>query len=349
MNQTVQYIKIPQHRRVLIVSDIHGNLVLFKKLLKEQDFSRDDVLIINGDISEKGPDSIGLFKYLIELEKTHTVYFTLGNCDHLVNHFNDYSKIDGMTRYMNGRQATLLNEIGNLLGEASTYLDRVAYAKEVHQDILDLVARMPIAIETDDFICVHAAYHVDGSIHRPYNISERDFFNSHVTFEKPVIVGHYPVCLYSDDEINHNARFDREKNIISLDGGNMMKALGQLNVAIYQDGEFHFAYSDLLETIQAPHDQRGVKGVHINWANNGIEITNQGDLFSDVYHPYSNQTIAVYNAFLDFQSGSLKEDTTNATLDVKQGDAITIQYETPSTYYIKCRGYEGWYTKIKAS
>lgn len=344
MTNMIQKIKL-NGERVLITSDVHGNLPLLKKALNEMNFDSEDILIINGDISEKGLESINLFNYLIELKKQHQVYFTMGNCDHLINHFADESKNEGMSEYMNTRTHTFLSEIATAMGGNPSYLERVAYAQKYHQDIIDLVASMPIVIETDAFYCVHAALHEDGTIDRPYNISHRDFYRADLKFDKPVIVGHYPVCLYSDDEINHNTRFDTEKNIIATDGGNMMKALGQLNVVIYQDGEFSFEAFDLLETVPAPHDQKGRKGVYINWANKGIEVINEGTIMSDVYHPYSDNTVSVDNHFLDLKAGTLVKDTTDALVEVSKGDPITIYFERDHAYYIKCNGYVGWYLK----
>ena len=49
----------PAGKRVLVISDIHGNLPYLKGLLEKTGFCRDDILILDGDFLEKGPDSIG--------------------------------------------------------------------------------------------------------------------------------------------------------------------------------------------------------------------------------------------------------------------------------------------------
>lgn len=41
------------------------------------------MLILVGDLFEKGEESLGLLRYLMELSQTHTVYPLCGNCDHL--------------------------------------------------------------------------------------------------------------------------------------------------------------------------------------------------------------------------------------------------------------------------
>ena len=341
----IKRLNIEKDKRVLITSDIHGNLELFQSMLTKVGYSNKDILIINGDISEKGTDSIGLFLYLIDLQKEGEVYFTLGNCDHLINHFHDDEKITGMTEYMNSRANTILAEFGCQMGGEMDYIKRRQYAIETYPEIIELVASMPLIIETDDFICVHAGLREDGKVDFRYNTSFPNFIKENVKFDKPVIVGHYPVCLSRNDEICHNVFYDREKNIIASDGGNMIKPLGQLNLVIYQDGDFTFEAFDLLETIAAPHDQVGQKGVAINWDNNGISILEKGEEMSLIHHPFSGEDFYVHNYFLDLERGKSIRDTTNALVDVKAGDPITILLDTEKSYYIKCNGYEGWYNK----
>lgn len=63
----IQKISIPNEGRVIVISDIHGELELLKKLLSEVNFSAEDYLIINGDLCEKGRNSIGVVNYAMEL------------------------------------------------------------------------------------------------------------------------------------------------------------------------------------------------------------------------------------------------------------------------------------------
>lgn len=336
---------VEKGQRVLIISDIHGNLELFKKALIKTNFHEDDILIINGDISEKGDDSIGLFLYLIDLKKTHKIYCTLGNCDHLINHFNQPEYNDGMTQYMNSRKKTILNEVKIEMGGNPSYLERIAYFKRTYPEIIDFVSHMPLVIDTPFFTCTHAALREDGKIDRQYNTQERDFYNHDVSFLKPVIVGHYPVCLYDDEMISHNVKMDFEKNIISIDGANQMKELGQINILIFQEGQFTSTHVDNLQYEVAAHGQEQVLGTHINWANNGISIIEKGVHESLVHHPYSGKNIYVNNFFLNLEDEVLLYDTTDSFIQVTEGDLIHVQLETEDKLYIKCNGNVGWYSK----
>ena len=66
-------------RRVIAVSDVHGNLPYLKGLLKKVGFSPDDVLILVGDLLEKGRDSLATLRYVMDLQKKYTVYPLCGN------------------------------------------------------------------------------------------------------------------------------------------------------------------------------------------------------------------------------------------------------------------------------
>ena len=55
--------------RMIVISDIHGNLSLFRELLAEIDYCKDDSLFILGDIIEKGIENTATLAYIYELDK----------------------------------------------------------------------------------------------------------------------------------------------------------------------------------------------------------------------------------------------------------------------------------------
>ena len=72
---------IPQGRRILAVSDIHGHVHFLKKVLEKAGFCEADELIIDGDIIEKGPYSLETLRYVMELGKLPNVHVISGNVD----------------------------------------------------------------------------------------------------------------------------------------------------------------------------------------------------------------------------------------------------------------------------
>ena len=78
----VQFLTQPEHnRRTIVISDIHGHRAWLEKLLKKVDFSEKDILIIVGDMIEKGPESLNTIRCIMELCEKYTVYPMMGNVD----------------------------------------------------------------------------------------------------------------------------------------------------------------------------------------------------------------------------------------------------------------------------
>ena len=74
--------KLDEGARILVVSDIHGNLPYFLGLLDKLSLRPSDQLILLGDLVEKGPESLATLRYVIhELPKRCRVYPLMGNCD----------------------------------------------------------------------------------------------------------------------------------------------------------------------------------------------------------------------------------------------------------------------------
>ena len=86
--------QFPSNRRVIAVSDIHGNLPFFQALMDQIRLSPEDILVLVGDMLEKGQDSLALLRHLMELPRTHTVYPLCGNCDGLVHRFFETDELD---------------------------------------------------------------------------------------------------------------------------------------------------------------------------------------------------------------------------------------------------------------
>ena len=85
----VRPIDLPPGRRVLVVSDIHGNLPFLKGVLDKAKFSQEDILILLGDMLERHEGSLDTLHYVMELCQTHRVYPILGNCDNVILDFVD--------------------------------------------------------------------------------------------------------------------------------------------------------------------------------------------------------------------------------------------------------------------
>ena len=90
----VKWLDIPENRRILVIADIHGNMEYFRGVLEMAGFCDKDVLIIDGDFIEKGSDSLGVLRYLMELSKKGNVHVICGNCDDWPIIFKADEKVD---------------------------------------------------------------------------------------------------------------------------------------------------------------------------------------------------------------------------------------------------------------
>lgn len=77
LKTTVQKAKFPVGHRVIVISDIHGAFAYLQGLLKKIHFSPEDILVINGDIIERGPENLRCLQWLMKLSKEQTVYTIL--------------------------------------------------------------------------------------------------------------------------------------------------------------------------------------------------------------------------------------------------------------------------------
>ena len=81
MRAVVKKVAIAPGQRVICISDIHGNLDLFKALLRQVDYVANDMLMLLGDLYTKGQKGPETLEYIMELAKNPNVHALRGNCD----------------------------------------------------------------------------------------------------------------------------------------------------------------------------------------------------------------------------------------------------------------------------
>jgi len=352
---TYQYVDLPRDRRILVTSDIHGNLKCLKEVLSKANYSEDDILIVNGDMTERGADSLGVLRYIMELSKTRTVYVTMGNCDIYVlwTIANPEIISDKAAKDTTNIKERLITEMCEELGyKSGSDFDMKAVRPllwEKFKPELDFIRSLPTFLETQKLFFVHGgAAHHDYTKLDAFNCMKFDRFieDSDMCFEKPCIVGHWPATLYRDKLACAYPYHDKERNIISIDGGLEVKYDGQLNLLIFENcdsTDYTVIYSDGLETVKvSEHQDASDDPIHIRFGHNNIELLEKGEEFSTCR--YGEHVFDIPNTYIYEEHGQHKSwDYSHYELPVEIGDELSVIMRTSRGLIAKKDGCTGWY------
>ena len=174
-----------------------------------------------------------------------------------------------------------------------------------------------------------------------------NFMTSAPVFDKYVVVGHWPVMLYGDREFCHNPVINREKKIISIDGGCGIKRDGQLNLIELPSIDCHVddikMYSwDDLPTVVAERDQEGsTDPIGIKWPDNYVSVLEEKDDVVYVEHKNTSRRLWIPREYL-YAEDAIK-DCSDYILPVKKGDILKIVKKTSIGCIAKKDGVVGWY------
>jgi len=348
--------EIDPKKRVLVTSDIHGNLAYLKGLLKKVGFCDDDVLIINGDFLEKGPHSLPTLRYIMELAKKGNVYPVMGNCDDWGAVFHEDSEwARNIPNYMRWRGSGLLWDMALEMGMDPAGIEDLedfkAHLRVHFPEEFEFLAGIPMCIETEKYIFAHAAIHpkpleehLVGEVVRFDRYMDRGYSFK----DKWVVVGHYPVMLYLEDHVCANPIIDRQRHIISIDGACVLKDDGQLNCLILPgilSEDFSYTHYDHFATARVlNHQDRSEKSYYIRWGDSKVHVLHRGEEFSRCRHERTGYEMDILTKYL-FSDNEFTEcnDCTDLVLQLEPGDVVSIVEHTSRGYFVKHKGTSGWY------
>ena len=373
---------IDSGRRVVAVSDIHGNLPFLKGLLERVALTPDDVLILVGDLLEKGRDSLATLRYVMELRERYTVYPLCGNCDYIDHMFleggnpgDDAFHIRMTVRYGSRPDRANVDEmlwpvLSVYWRERSVLLQMAAEAgipfpggprelPALRAALLDRFPRetaflmgMPHILEAGNFIFVHGGVPREDALEKldAYSCMKNDdFMGQGFRFQKWVVVGHWPVTLYDPGIQRAAPIIDRKRHIVSIDGGCVLKLDGQLNALIIPDingDEMDFTAYDGLEPVTALDAQAASPDpVNIRWSDSVVEVLSEDGDCVLVRHPPSGRELWLPRDFVSrWRDGRIHtEDATDYRLSVEPGDTLSLVRETSRGRLVKKDSVTGWY------
>lgn len=346
----------PPGRRIVAVSDIHGNLPFFLALMDKIGLTPDDILILLGDIVEKGRDSLALLRRVMELSKTHAVYPVCGNCDGLVLRFFETDELDSrfFAPYLRWHPESTLRQMAREGG-----FDQVEDLPRLRRDLRAAfpeewawLRTMPTVVETEHLVFVHGGVpSLTGmeELERWGCMKNDNFLGQNRFFDKWVIVGHWPVTLYHEDIPSSAPIIDRERRIVSIDGACVLKVDGQLNALIIpteESEDFAWTAWDGLPAARALDAQPASENsLNIRWGRSALELLEEGEELSLCRHLETGREMYILNAYLrrDPERGLWCEDSTDYRLPVEAGDVLTVVRRIKTGALCKKDGVTGWY------
>jgi len=356
----IQNLEVPSDARMIVISDIHANLDYFEALLKKIEFSENDVLIIDGDFLEKGERSLDTMHFIMDLVRRGNTYVVYGNCDSwddvIDRILNEPDKMSWIIRYMKMRESGLLfemfREMNVDVSDTSDLEKNVSEMCRRYRDEFDFLRSLPTAIETPHYTFVHGGIRPDLPLKEQRQgecIKMDNFRGRGWSFDKWVIVGHWPVMLYIYDHVSAMPIIDRDRKIISIDGGCVLKDDGQLNALIipYEGSEdFQCEWYDPFPVrIAAEHQSASEVSYYIRWGDSEVEVIHPGEEFSLCRHVRTGYQMEILTKYLsEGEDGRIHtNDCSDYRLEVNPGDPLSVIETTSRGYYVKSQGVSGWY------
>ena len=355
----IRRLNLDKNKRLIFVSDIHGDVDTFKEGLEKINFNDNDYLFIIGDITEKGDfkKNLECFRYVMELSKKDNVYPMAGNCDEVLRFILPDDQKDNFLYYTVVREHSILNDMADEMNyKLSMDMDVRDFVNKVQEKYSDLYEFMDslddVIIINNEIVLVHGGLDDLNNIPE-YSLSllkYDNFYERSSGVENITIVGHYPTRNYRHDISCCNPIFDFNKRIISIDGGNHIVKGGQINYVFIESLEtmnFSYVYYDHYpkHIMKCDCDYSVPQTlVNITYGNNEIEILSTDLDFYYIRHVKSKTCMWVHTSYVyqDEKTGKYYcYDASNQFLSVRRGDEISVIRVAKPYSVIKKNGYIG--------
>lgn len=173
-------VKSPENGgRRLVITDIHGCALTFKKLLEKVELKHDDQLFLLGDFINRGPRSKEVIDHVLQLDaEGYNVFPLMGNHEETVLHIIR-EKPNQLKMLLKSRNSMcLLNK-----------------EKRIRKRFFRFMRTLPYYYELDDFYLVHAGFNMN--IEKPLTDTHamawiRNFHLEKKFDKKRVYFGHTP-------------------------------------------------------------------------------------------------------------------------------------------------------------
>ncbi len=348
----VQRVDTRNYKRIIAVSDVHGNGHLLEKLLKELAFSEDDALFLLGDYIEKGRDSLSAVRLAMALCARGNAFALQGNCDTLRDDLALGRYNADINTYIDWRRDSLLADMCREMGLEREKLGAAKVVEALdarYGEIFAWLRALPHIIETPGAIFVHAGVDA-GSLERQSAercLKREAFLEEGLRFDKPVVCGHMPTSNYfhlTGGRLSFLPISVDEKNIIGIDGGNAVKASGQLNAFVFDGARRYFLFADDLPEAVVREEQEGSDSVSsVAWNHREVELIEQRETSALCRVLFTGKPLEIPNDMLFREGGKLSSyDYTDFRPRLRPGDRVKVLKRGGEMTLVKHQGVVGW-------
>ena len=304
----IEHLEIPQGKRVICISDIHGSLSLLEQLLAKIRYSADDILILLGDFYLKGPQPRETLAFVMALHQQPHVYVVRGNCDWLGED------------YLSDRE--------------KEWLDNLPHILEAKEFIFVHAAIAPGRLEDQD---EHHCMKTDAFMEQGLS-----FERYVVTGHWPVV--NYAHQKPSDNPIvDENSRIIAIDGGCVLKKSGQLNAFIIADGAFSWD----FVDSLPVYRVEKAQAAKGGQ-LNITWLDRFVEKVEEsmeGEEFGLYRHVSTGKTITLpHDAVWTDKAGNLCECDcgTDYYLPVEAGDTVSVIYRYRDRIFAKKDGIAGW-------
>ncbi|MCM1188996.1 MAG: metallophosphoesterase [bacterium] len=370
LRTSIEKIPAAPGQRILVVSDIHGHVNRLVQLLKKLEYGESDILVIVGDLIDKGPESLRVVRYVMELCRQRPVYVSMGNVDlgRLRQIWDDTQESDGdFAGFLRWSQKAwgsclaleMLKELGIDVsqvdgGNAGEIKKRL---REAFREELDFLWSRPTVLTAGDYLFVHGGVPTDDlealAKEEPFSLLKNDdFLNKGFCFERyTVVTGHWPTCLYRRDQEDVSPLIERKRRIVCIDGGCGLKSSGQLNGLILPDCRAGLdrvrwtSYDDFPVARALENQEPTPSAIHIQYFDSRVELLEERDGLARVRHLSSGGILTVPKSWTYHGGhGNLHcSDWCDGKLSVAAGEELSVIFEADGSFYAKKEGRIGYY------
>lgn len=228
---------------VFIVSDVHGH---YDELVELMKYHKNELVILLGDFIDRGYQSKEVLQYVMELVSQNKAIATKGNHEELFLDFLEHPLLakSYMLNFGNKTIQSLLGVSPNEGTDAEYIAENI---KEKYPELIDFLQTLPVYIEMDNYLFVHAGINPELLHWSHTNESDmlwirEEFYRVSNNTGKIIIFGHTPTYLLRNN--GDTSIWESGDGYIGIDGGiGDEKQLNALNIDMHNEVKMYYIKS----------------------------------------------------------------------------------------------------------